>query len=290
MSTTEPNPPTLARVFARRTKATPTDALVFFDEPPLDPPEVNEVHVSVTFTWDVPRAVRLARAWERIAPVKIGGPGVGTRGGQFTPGMYLKPGYVITSRGCPNRCWFCQVWRREDGLLELPITDGWNVLDDNLLACSVDHFAAVCDMLRKYRGRVRFTGGLEAARVTPYHAGEIHELRPQAVYMAYDTPDDWEPLRAATDMLLSAGFRVRTSHVLACYVLIGYPRDTMEAAQTRIDRVKMLGLMPYAMLWRGSDGHTLPEWRQLQRRNVRPELIYSRLHENKQQGVLLSCD
>ena len=39
-------------------------------------------------------------------------------GGDFVPGRYLAPGYVITSRGCPNRCWFCSVWRREGALRE----------------------------------------------------------------------------------------------------------------------------------------------------------------------------
>lgn len=47
----------IARVFPRKTKATPDDALVFFDDPPLwDMPEVDEVHISVTFTYDCRRA------------------------------------------------------------------------------------------------------------------------------------------------------------------------------------------------------------------------------------------
>ena len=58
-------------------------------------------------------------------PVHMGGPAFNMPGGDFVPGMYLKKGYVITSRGCPNRCWFCSVPRREGGRLrELPITEG----------------------------------------------------------------------------------------------------------------------------------------------------------------------
>ncbi|MCL5103035.1 MAG: hypothetical protein M1133_02815 [Armatimonadetes bacterium] len=109
----------IARVFPRRTKATPVDDLAFYDEPGLFPPCVDEVHVSVTFTYDLPRAEHLAKAWERVAPVTIGGPATGMPGGEFTPGAYLKAGYVITSRGCPNRCWFCSVWRREGNTREL---------------------------------------------------------------------------------------------------------------------------------------------------------------------------
>jgi hypothetical protein len=46
----------IARVFPRRTKATPTDDLVFTDCPPMFMPEIDEVHISVAFTYDMKRA------------------------------------------------------------------------------------------------------------------------------------------------------------------------------------------------------------------------------------------
>lgn len=154
----------IARVFPRRTSATPCDDLAFVGDPPgLFPPEVDEVHISVAFTWDMEEADRLAKEWRHIAPVKIGGPATGEKGLDFEPGRYLKPGYVITSRGCRNRCWFCSVWRREGDIRELPIRDGWNVLDDNLLATSWGHFVRVCRMLARQKQKPEFTGGLEAA-------------------------------------------------------------------------------------------------------------------------------
>lgn len=124
----------ILRVFPRRTNATPLDDYVTFDPPGLFIPEdITEIHVSVTFTYDLEKAHRLADCWSRIAPVKIGGPAFNLPGGEFTPGLYLKEGYVITSRGCPNHCWFCAVPKREtNGLHELEIKDGWNVLDDNV--------------------------------------------------------------------------------------------------------------------------------------------------------------
>jgi hypothetical protein len=95
----------IIRVFPRRTKATPCDDLAFIGEPTLFA-EADEVHISVSFSWGLPEAERLEKQWRYIAPVKIGGPATGQRGEGFTPGLYLKPGYVITSRVCPNRCWF----------------------------------------------------------------------------------------------------------------------------------------------------------------------------------------
>ena len=123
----------IIRVFPRRTNATPTDELVRVRTTPSLFDEADEVHISVAFTWDIKYAEWLANQWKIVAPVKMGGPAFNERGGDFTPGMYMKKGYVITSRGCNNKCWFCSVPKREGGLRELPITDGWIVTDDNLL-------------------------------------------------------------------------------------------------------------------------------------------------------------
>lgn len=63
----------IARVFPRRTSMTPTDDLAFVDCPPplLAMPEIDEVHVSVAFTWYMPKAERLAEEW-RAAGVPAG--------------------------------------------------------------------------------------------------------------------------------------------------------------------------------------------------------------------------
>lgn len=263
----------LARVFPRRTKASPNDPLAFFGPPGLFTPDVDEVHVSVTFTWDYPRAELLARQWEDIAPVKVGGPALGDPGGQFVPGRYLKPGYVITSRGCPNHCWFCDVPRREGPIREQPITDGWNVLDSNLLACSENHIRAVFSMLKRQPERAQFTGGLEAARLKSWHVDLLSDLNPKQMFFAYDTPDDYEPLRQASAMLFDAGFNRQS---MRCYVLIGYKGDTLEAADKRLRETVGLGFFPAAMLYRDSKGKKNLEWMKLQRKWFRPAIIYRR--------------
>ena len=269
----------IARVFPRRTRATPTDNLAFYDEPGLFPIDADEVHVSVTFTYDLPRAEFLAKAWERIAPVRIGGPATGMPGGEFMPGLYLKPGYVITSRGCPNRCWFCSAWRREGDTRELPVADGWNVLDDNLLACSEQHIRSVFAMLKRQPRRAEFTGGLEAARLQPWHVELLRELRPKQMFFAYDAEDDYELLVEAGRALIGAGFTVQ-SHVLRCYVLIGYPDDTFEAAERRLQQADAAGFLPMAMLWRDNDGKRDLQWARFQRQWARPTLVASGLrHE-----------
>lgn len=258
---------TVARVFPRRTSATPSDQLAFVGDPGLFHPEIDMVHVSVTFTWDVPEAERLAAAWSRVAPVEIGGPALGSRGESFRPGMYLRDGLVITSRGCPNRCWFCDVPSREGREVRtLPIVDGWNVLDSNLLACPEEHVRQVFDMLSRQANRPVFSGGLEAARLLRWQAERLREIRTDRMYFAYDTADDLEPLVCAGKLLREVGF---TRHHMACYVLMGWPTDTMERAQTRLRQAWDAGFVPMAMLWnRRADA----EWRRLQRAYARPAI------------------
>lgn len=244
-------------------------------EPGLFRPGVDEIHISVTFDWDISEGMRLKAAWEAFEyQVKIGGPALDDPGGDFVPGRYLKPGYVITSRGCPNRCWFCKVWKREGNIREIPITEGWNVLDSNLLACSEKHILNVFDMLTKQGRRPEFTGGLDPERITPEIATELKRIKPRRIYTAYDTPGDYPHIVTASANLFNAGFTPQ-SHVVMCYVLIGYPRDTFKAARIRLHDVLQLGLTPMAMLYRANDKVPDLAWKSFQRQWVRPQLIFS---------------
>ena len=76
----------IARVFPRRTSATPIDDHAFIGYPPLEcfiPEDITEVHVSVAFTWDLLVSERLVAAWNKIAPAAIGGPAFCKPGGDI---------------------------------------------------------------------------------------------------------------------------------------------------------------------------------------------------------------
>lgn len=269
----------LIRVFPRRTKATPDDALAYCGAPDMFA-EADAVHVSVTFTYDKSRAEELAEAWQHVAPVTIGGVAYGDPGAEFVPGRYIKQGYTFTSRGCPRRCWFCSVWKRDPEPRLLPIHDGWNILDDNLLACPEAHVRTVFAMLAKQGRRVEFTGGLEALALQDYQVDLLSSLRPRPnCFFAYDPGDAFETLASAAQRLLAAGF-TRESHRLRCYVLIGFPKDTLDAATARLSAIAAIGFTPMAMLWRPetpSQDRWRPsaEWRAFQRRWVRPAIIHA---------------
>ena len=94
----------IARVFPRRTKATPDDPLAFTGPPPKGGlPDMEEVHVSVAFTYDMEKACQLAEQWMKLGvPVHMGGPAFNMPGGDFVPGMYLKQRVCYHFKGLPK--------------------------------------------------------------------------------------------------------------------------------------------------------------------------------------------
>lgn len=264
----------IARVFPRITNATPIDDLCFFDAPPLWKVQCDEVHISTTFTYDKPRSEWLKKQWDAQGyNVKIGGAAYDDRGGDFVAGRYLKKGYVITSRGCNNNCWFCSVPKREGRIRELPIVEGHDVLDSNLLQCSEKHIRNVFVMLQAQKHRVRFTGGLEVKILQNWHVDLLRTLKPKPlIFFAYDTPDDYSYLMNASNMM--HGFNLRS---ICVYCLIGYKKDTFKAAEKRLMQIIDIGMTPFAMLYRDDAGKTSSEWRKFQRQWARPTIIHSRL-------------
>lgn len=273
----------LARVFPRKTKASPDDDLAFFGRPDMFV-EADEVHIDVTFTADKLKAEKLAEDWRHVAPVKIGGVAYGDEGhGYFIPGRYIKHGYTFTSRGCPRRCWFCSVWKRRPAATPIwPFEPGWNVLDDNLLACPEWHVRAVFQMLALQGRQAEFTGGLEAAALQDYQVGLLADMKPRPnCFFAYDPGDPFETLKSAAERLIAAGFTA-CSHRLRTYVLIGYPKDTFAAAERRLRSMVEIGFTPHAMLWApetpSAEKHRpAPEWKRFQREWVRPTIIHARV-------------
>ena len=257
----------ILRVFPRKTVATPDDENVRIGEPTLFDQNKNyeKVLISVVFTWDIPEAERLYRAWRDIAPTELGGPALNSRANEFVPGMFLKHGYVITSRGCPNRCWFCTVRKREPNFIELDVKEGNHIQDNNILATSESHFCKVIEML-KTQSMIEFDGGLEAALLKDFHVALFKKIKIHQMFFAYDMPENLPDLQRAGNMLKEAGFNYMQ---MRCYVLIGYKNDTFEKAMQRLYETHKAGFLPFAMLYT-QDGKYNKEWRNFSRFYMRP--------------------
>lgn len=241
----------IARVFPRKTSMTPLGPNCYWDYPAIWTPKFDEVHISVAFTWDLPRAELLIQQWSNYGKVKIGGPALDDPGNGFEPGRYLKQGVTITSRGCPNNCPWCFVPKREGKIRELKIKPGHIIQDNNLLACSKEHIRKVFEMLR-HQSRIDFAGGLEVAKITDEIVEELRSLKIYQIWLSYDRPGAETPLKKAVERLS----RYFKRNQLRCYVLIGYKGDTIEKAEARLKEAWEIGALPFAMRYRTSEA----EW------------------------------
>jgi len=265
----------MIRVFPRRTKWTPTDDLAFIGEPPLfDLPDLP-VCISVTFSWDIEKAVRLANSWlKRYKDVRIGGPAMDDPGGEFIPNRFVGHGVTITSRGCPKKCPWCYVSKREGKLRELKtIADGWIVQDNNLLACSRGHIERVFDMLSRQRIPASFPGGLDLEYLDSWHIDLLKKTRTANIFVAFDTKQSLKKLDKAKDMF--SDFHIDR---LRAYILIGFNGETLLEAEQRCENVYKAGFLPFAMLY---DKNRNPEWKKLQRKWSRPAAYRNKVQENQ---------
>jgi len=249
----------------------PTDQDCYFGPPKLNTPIYDEVHISVTFTWDIQKAKDLAVQWQNYGKVKVDGVAISGESDQpFQAGMYLRRGITITSRGCPNNCSFCMVRR---GLIEFDdFPEGNIVQDNNILACSDRHWRLVMNMLKKQR-RIEFKGGLDKYRITPKVAEDLRTLSISTLWLACDQPNGIGPLRKAVNILTKAGF---TRSHLYCFVLIG---DNAKENIHRLREVWKIGCMPFAQLLKNKDNSIeyTKSWQRLARRWSRPAIIRTRM-------------
>lgn len=263
------------RVFPERNKWTPDDELAFVGDLPLEPfrpgtPD-TPVMVSVTFTWWRQRSEQIADSWRtHYKNVSVGGPAYDDPGGEFTPGMFLKQGCTITTRGCPKKCGWCKVPFSEGAQRLLSIKPGWIVQDNNILSTPEAHFSKVFDMLRAQQKAIYFNGGLDKHFLKPWHVPFFDSITIGELWWAFDTAEDFRWLERVKELFAHVPMRK-----MRCYTMIGYEGETLAEAEKRIERVFELGLMPFSQLYQPptADRPTKiygADWKALNRKWCRP--------------------
>ncbi len=268
----------IIRVFPRRTSFTPTDDMAFIGDPPMIRPEAKEVRVSVTFTWDMPEAYRLALAWQQYYPdVKIGGPAYDIEQMNFSlPGMYVKDNVIFTSKGCNKSCPWCLVPLREGSFRSLfnsliPLPKHCIVQDNNILQHEPDRLGYIFNKLRDCRS-VELGGGIDATLVNERFAYLVQSIKLKQLFLACDTEAALKPLEKAVAILKELTPRQRR-----CYVLAAFNGSTIESIEKRCKQILNLGCFPFVQLYQPPDKEIKysKEWKQLQRRWSRPAIIQS---------------
>lgn len=272
----------IIRVFPKRTIMTPKDDYAFVGEPQLFLPDwrdISEVHVSVTFTWDIAEGIRLSRSWSRYhLEVYIGGPAFNDPCNGFLMGRYVKPGVTFTSRGCNHHCPWCLVPIREGKLREMDFWSGNIIQDNNLLQCSGRHLGRVFTMLLG-QSNIQFTGGLEADLVTDKIVDRLRGLRISQIFLSADTVGALKPLKQAVERL-----RIFGRDRLRCYVLLAFQGETIEQAMDRLEAVWEIGCLPFAQLYQPPEVKRIKypqEWHDLARAWSRPAITKAMHREGR---------
>ena len=232
----------------------------------------DTVLISVVFTWDKDLAESMGKFYRSIgAKVKIEGPAYDDAGGEFTPGLFMASGVVITHRGCVRNCPWCYVPRREGQKIRcLEVKEGNILQDNNILACPRSHKEKVWEMLRTQR-QVSLRGGLDARLLKDEDVENIRSLRLFDLWTAYDSRDNKKSIETI-EKFRRAGIPQSKIRV---YVMVGFDGEMMSEATERLVEVYKAGGLPFAQLFDGYKGSDILEWKRFARRWCLPAIYKS---------------
>ena len=237
----------------------------------------NTLYLSVVFTWQLKEADEIAM--QHNGKTLIGGPAVKLMYGDDTKIPYdilsfHNPLATFTTRGCPNKCSFCAVPIIEGEFREL---QEWKpnpvICDNNLLACSKQHFERVINSLMQFP-YADFNQGLDARLLTDWHVEQLSRLKHVHLRFAFDHISSETVVHDAIKRTQSRGMKD-----IGVYVLIGYS-DTPEDALYRLEKVREWGIRPNPMRYQPLNTETKnsyihPMWSEEELRKMMK--YYSRL-------------
>jgi len=168
---------------------------------------------------------------------------------------------LFTTRGCPNKCGYCMVWRMEP---EFYIEPAWKknitdvnrevcvVSDNNFLSAPHSHIKDVIETLNKYNKKIIFNNGVDCRLIN----NENVQLLSSLTYIrngfrtAFDRMSDDGHYQKAMEKMEKTGFKIKGQSYT--YVLFNYT-DTPQEAYYRATECWKYGSNPYLMRYRPLD-------------------------------------
>jgi hypothetical protein len=161
--------------------------------------------------------------------------------------------FVFTTRGCPNRCPYCAVWRIEP---ETWINEEWKkqvdlskpnimISDNNLSAQPIEHIQDVLGFCIEHKLKVILDNGFDCKHVTEEMAPLLAKVRwhQNGLRLAFDRIEEDGTFQNAVQTLLDGGVP-KTS--MMAYVLFNF-HDNFAGAYYRAKECLRLGVRPYPM-------------------------------------------
>lgn len=159
--------------------------------------------------------------------------------------------YCFTSRGCPNRCPYCAVWKIEP---ELKINKEWKkhismdlpyvmISDNNPSAQPIEHLEDIVRFLCDNKKPVLFNNGFDCKYITPDIVKLLAKLKffQGGMRLAFDRIEEDGIFQDAVELLLKA--KVYKNNILS-FVLFNFT-DTPQEANYRMTECVRLGIRPY---------------------------------------------
>lgn len=160
------------------------------------------------------------------------------------------------TRGCPNRCPWCIVWRADGNKVRhvADLSDFWSgqkvvrLLDDNIMA-DEDEFVADCQQLHEAGVKVVWEA-LDIRRINDRTAEALASVKQhKSIHFAWDGHHQDRFIEPALDTLRRHGLK---GWRFMFYVLVGFNTD-MEYDLHRIYTLRDLGTNPFVMPYDKTD-------------------------------------
>jgi hypothetical protein len=164
--------------------------------------------------------------------------------------------WVFTSRGCPNKCSYCTVWKIEK---ERWVNPKWkdqifmdkpfiNILDNNLSSIELPHLIDIVDFVTKHKKRVIIASGIDCKFVTKELAEQVAKIKfvRHGMRTAFDRIEEDGIFQKSTQMLQKAGVKAED---MFAYVLFNF-NDKPQDANYRAEECFKLKVRAYPQYYR----------------------------------------